>query len=87
MEDKKILLANIDKIHTTEMGVNRIKRNLKIDAVDVVEYCKIKCWIRIATYTNKGKIGIVKLKISKSLSIHIVIQLSQHILLSKAPLV
>ena len=38
MEDKKILLANIDKIHTTEMGVNRIKRNLKIDAVDVVEY-------------------------------------------------
>ena len=29
------------------------------------------------------KIGIVKLKISKSLSIHIVIQLSQHILLSK----
>ena len=29
MEDKKILLDNIDKIHTTEMGVDRIKRNLK----------------------------------------------------------
>ena len=26
MEDKKILLDNIDKIHTTEMGVDRIKR-------------------------------------------------------------
>lgn len=28
MEDKKILLDNIDKIHTTEMGIDRIKRNL-----------------------------------------------------------
>ncbi len=42
MEDKKILLDHIDKIHTTEMGVDRIKRNLKIDTVDVVEYCKNK---------------------------------------------
>ena len=24
MEDKKILLDNIDKIHTTEMGIDRI---------------------------------------------------------------
>ena len=39
MEDKKILLDNIDKIHTTEMGIERIKRNLKIDQTDVVEYC------------------------------------------------
>lgn len=38
MEDKKILLDNIDKIHTTEMGIDRIKRNLKIDTADVVEY-------------------------------------------------
>ena len=29
MEDKKILLDNINKIHTTELGVDRIKRNLK----------------------------------------------------------
>lgn len=42
VEDKKILLDNINKIHTTEMGVDRIKRNLKIDTVDVVEYCKNK---------------------------------------------
>ena len=28
MEDKKILLDNIDKIHTTEMGIDRINRNL-----------------------------------------------------------
>ena len=42
MEDKKILLDNIDKIHTTEMGIDRIKRNLKIDTTDVVGYCKNK---------------------------------------------
>lgn len=27
----KILLDNMDKIHTTEMGIDRIKKNLKID--------------------------------------------------------
>lgn len=36
------MLDNIDKIHTTEMGVDRIRRNLKIDTVDVVGYCKNK---------------------------------------------
>lgn len=41
MEDKQILLDNIDKIHTTEMGANRIRKNLKIDT-DVVTYCKNK---------------------------------------------
>ena len=83
MEDKKILLDNINKIHTTELGVDRIKRNLKIDIVDVVEYCKNKVLDENAIYTNKVKIGIAKLEMSKSLSIHIVIQLLQHILLSK----
>ena len=40
MEDKTILLANIDKIHTTEMGTVRINKNLETDAAwDVVEYC------------------------------------------------
>lgn len=33
------LLENIDKIHITDMGIDRIKRNLKIDG-DVVDYCK-----------------------------------------------
>ena len=49
----------------------------------LLSIAKIRCWIKIAIYTNRVKIGIAKLKISKLLSIHIVIQLSQHILLSK----
>ena len=31
MEDKQILLDNISKVHTTEMGIDRIKKNLKLD--------------------------------------------------------
>ena len=38
MEDKKVLLDNINKMHTTELGADRIKRNLKIDIVDVVRF-------------------------------------------------
>ena len=33
------LLNNIDKIHTTKLGIDRIKKNLKINE-DVVEYTK-----------------------------------------------
>lgn len=40
--NKDILLSNIDKIHTTEMGIDRIKKNLKFDTNDVVEFCKNK---------------------------------------------
>lgn len=38
--DKESLLFNIDKVHTTEMGIDRIKKNLKLDTDDVVEWCK-----------------------------------------------
>ena len=35
------LLLNINKLHTTELGEFRIKRNLDMD-MDVVLYCKDK---------------------------------------------
>lgn len=40
--NKEIFLSNIGKIHTTKMGIDRIKRNLKLDTSDVVNYCKNK---------------------------------------------
>ena len=40
--DKQILFDNIDRIHTTAMGVDRIKKNLSLDEADVVEWCKSK---------------------------------------------
>ena len=38
---KNELLMNIYKIHTTYLGISRIKRNLGIEE-DVVEFCKNK---------------------------------------------
>lgn len=55
MNDKKILLDNIDKIHTTKMGVDRIKRNLKIDSDDVVKYCKNKILDKKCNIYKQGK--------------------------------
>ena len=45
----------INKIHTTEMGVDRIKRNLKIDTADVVEYCKNKVLDKNCNIYKQGK--------------------------------
>jgi hypothetical protein len=34
------LITNLDKIHTTELGIERIKRNLDLDITEIVEWCK-----------------------------------------------
>ena len=34
------LLKNIEKIHTTELGLVRIKKNLSLTKDDVVSWCK-----------------------------------------------
>jgi len=53
--DRRILLENIDKIHTTEMGVDRIKKGLKLDIVDVVKYCKDKILDENCNIYKRGK--------------------------------
>ncbi len=53
--NKEILLSNIDKIHTTVMGINRIKRNLKLDNIDVVSYCKNKVLDKDCNICRQGK--------------------------------
>jgi len=53
--NREILLSNIDKVHTTEMGVGRIKRNLKLDNDDVVEYCKNKVLDKNCYIYKQGK--------------------------------
>ncbi len=55
MEDKQILLNNIDKVHTTEMGIDRIKKNLKLDTDDVVDYCKNKVLDKNCNIYKQGK--------------------------------
>lgn len=52
--NKEILLSNIDKIHTTIMGIDRIKKNLKITG-DVVLYCKNKILDKDCNIYKNGK--------------------------------
>ena len=54
-EDKAILLDHLDKIHTAEMDIGRIKRNLNIDADDVVAYCKNKVPDKNCKIYKQGK--------------------------------
>lgn len=49
------LLNNLDKVHTTEMGVGRIKRNIEIDVDDIVAYCIDKIKQENAVIERKGK--------------------------------
>ena len=51
---KKILIENIDKIHTTEMGVGRIQRNLGIND-EPVSYCISKLKQDDSIVTKEGK--------------------------------
>lgn len=55
MEDKQILLNNIEKLHTTEMGAARIKKNLKLETDAVVEYCKNKVLNKNCSIYRQGK--------------------------------
>ena len=49
------ILSNIDKIHTTEMGIDRINKNLKLDTNDVVEFCKNKILDKNCNIYKQGK--------------------------------
>ena len=55
MENKQLLLDNIDNVHTTEMGIDRIKKNLKLDTDNVVEYCKNKVLDKNCNIYKQGK--------------------------------
>lgn len=49
------LIKNIDKVHTTPMGVNRIRTNLGLNQQDAVLYCKNKILTPGASIERSGK--------------------------------
>lgn len=53
--NKEVLLKNINKVHTTEMGVDRIKKNLKLETNNVVELCKSKVLDKKCNIYKLGK--------------------------------
>ena len=55
MNEKQILLANLNKIHTTELGVDRIKMNLNLDTADIVAFCKKKITAADCLVYKQGK--------------------------------
>lgn len=57
------------------MGFDRIKKNLKLDTNNVVDFCKSKVLDKNVIFTSKERIGTVKLIILKLLLTLIVIQL------------
>lgn len=49
------LLENLDRLHTTELGVIRIKKNLSLNVENVIEWCKEKISLSNAKIIKKGK--------------------------------
>lgn len=55
MEDNNILISNLEKIHTTTLGIERIKKNLQLDVEDVVSWCLEKIKDKNSKITRQGK--------------------------------
>jgi hypothetical protein len=55
MDSKEVLLSNIDKVHTTKMGIDRIKRNLRLNTTDILLYCKNKILDKNSYIYKQGK--------------------------------
>lgn len=49
------LIENIDKLHTTDMGLERVKRNLQIETDDVVQWSREQILNKDATIERAGK--------------------------------
>lgn len=49
------LLLHLNSIHTTEMGIERIKRNLSLNTDDVVSWCRDRIADSKATISRQGK--------------------------------
>lgn len=56
------LIKNIDKLHTTEMGEGRIKKNLVLRVNNVVEWCRLRILDENALMERQGKNWYIKVK-------------------------
>jgi hypothetical protein len=49
------ILYNLDKLHTTDLGVVRIKKNLSLDVDDIIKWCRDKIQNPKALIIRRGK--------------------------------
>ena len=52
---KEVLISNLDRLHTTDLGIERIKRNLALNVNHVVSWCKEKVKNPNSCITKEGK--------------------------------
>lgn len=55
MSHGKELFDHIDNIHTTDLGIQRVKKNIKLTNEDVVRWCRDKMRAQGAVIYRKGK--------------------------------
>lgn len=53
--DKNELLQQLDKLHTTPLGVERIRRNLGLSTCDVVDWCRERIARPESQIARRGK--------------------------------
>ena len=53
--NSELLLSNLEQLHTTDLGAERIRKNLRLDTDDVVGWCSEKMKAANALITRKGK--------------------------------
>lgn len=62
MNDNKCsFIKNLEKLHTTELGVGRIKKNLCLNVDDVVKWCIDKILNSNAIIVRRGKNWYIKI--------------------------
>ena len=60
-EDANELITNIDKIHTTELGLLRIQKNLELNNINVLTFCKDIVRNKKSIITSRGKNWYIRL--------------------------
>ena len=55
------LIESIDKVHTTAMGIDRIRKNLGLDDIDVAAFCRSRILDKSAIITRRGKNWYVRI--------------------------
>lgn len=52
---KNELILNLDKLHTTDLGIERIKKNLCLEVSDVVDWCRERIKEPDSNISREGK--------------------------------
>ena len=55
MNEYNELILNLDKLHTTDLGIERIRKNLCLEQEDVVGWCRKEILKPNADIIRKGK--------------------------------